>query len=656
MIEPAPTAEFVNPPDDITITCDLIPVGVPDLNYTNSESGACLIEGFVSGIQDSDVNNCGGTITNIWTFIDACGRGIEHQQTITVEPPLEPTFIDVPADVTVTCENAPAGNPPDLAYTNNLTDNCEIAGTVSATIDGEVNACGGTIQYLWEYTDDCDRRIQAIQNITIEPAPEPVFTTLPQDITVSCVDIPSTPPTLDYTNSSSGNCLIEGSVDAQVDGNITACGGTLVFTWTFENDCYSISHVQNINVEPAPEANFLSLPQDVTVSCDDIPLASQLAYSNGSEGDCEISGNIPAIETGSYNGCGGQLTYLWEFTDDCGRTITHSRNIQVEPASQASFIDPPEDITITCNDVPLDPPSLAYTNNENGNCLIDGDVVALQTGSYNECGGLINYTWTFSDDCGRVISHMQALTIEPALDAVFLDLPEDMTIDCGSPFPDPIDLEYSNSEIGECEIGGLAIADIQVDGNISVYTWSFTNPCSNEEVTHQQTLTISQEPDIVVDQDIFNLCEGILFDLESIQVEDLNGTDPIITFHDDSPANSNNEILDTEVELLFNQSIYILASNDFGCSDEIEIEFNIEVPPFAGEDEFPILCFDEMFPVSLFDYLDPFADLDGTWEDVSGSGIDLSDPFFVDFRPLAGTVQNYQYIVESDGICPNDTV
>ena len=42
----------------------------------------------------------------------------------------------------------------------------------------------------------------------------------------------------------------------------------------------------------------------------------------------------------------------------------------------------------------------------------------------NSCGGRIEYTWEFSEPCGRTISHTQLITIEEAPEPEFADSKE----------------------------------------------------------------------------------------------------------------------------------------------------------------------------------------------------------------------------------------
>jgi hypothetical protein len=60
--------------------------------------------------------------------------------------------------------------------------------------------------------------------------------------------------------------------------------------------------------------------------------------------------------------------------------------------------------------------------------LISGQVLGLITGSYDECGGTLTQTWTFTDDCDRQIQYIQTITIEPAPTAAFINPPADITI------------------------------------------------------------------------------------------------------------------------------------------------------------------------------------------------------------------------------------
>jgi gliding motility-associated-like protein len=656
-VTPAAPPAFINPPADINVTCDNIPTGAPDLDYSNNENGSCLVTGTVSPTQSGAVDICGGTVSYNWEFTDICGNNISHTQNITVIPAAAPTFINPPADINVTCDNIPTGAP-DLDYSNNENGSCLVTGTVSPTQSGSVDICGGTVSYNWEFTDICGNNISHTQNITVIPAAAPTFINPPADINVTCDNIPTGAPDLDYSNNENGSCLVMGTVSPTQSGSADECGGTISFTWTFTDICNNtITHIQNYIVDPAPLASFIgNLPQDLTVDCDNVPgIPSPLQYTNNESGICLIAGFAQASQSGSYNECGGLIVFLWEFTDDCGRTISHTQNINVNPAPPAAFLNPPSATTIDCSSVPGVLPTLNYTNNQNGACSINGFVTAIQSGFYDACGGNIIYTWTYTDDCNRSISHSQNVAITPANDPIFTSLPADLTINCGEPFPTPINLSYTNNESGPCAITGNVPATVTNNGNGGLeYTWSFINPCNNVIITHTQIIDQIPSPDIFINPTQIVLCEGETFDLSTILVTDLNNTGPNITFHSGTPATIGNQLPSSIVNPLLSSTYYLLASNSFGCSDEANFEVVVEDPPFAGLDGMGEICFDSPNNINLFSYLSGAYNPAGTWVDTYGYGVNLSNPNNVSLIGLPPGTYTFDYVVASGGVCPDD--
>ncbi|WP_298905119.1 hypothetical protein, partial [uncultured Psychroserpens sp.] len=60
---------------------------------------------------------------------------------------------------------------------------------------------------------------------------------------------------------------------------------------------------------------------------------------------------------------------------------------------------------ISCEEAnSFEPGSLGYTNGGTGACEISGSVQGELSGSYDECGGLLEVDWTYTDDCDRTIT------------------------------------------------------------------------------------------------------------------------------------------------------------------------------------------------------------------------------------------------------------
>jgi len=504
-VDPLIEADWVDPPGNETVDCNSIPSSFPDLNYTNGSANPdCEISGAVSPDVVEDIVDCEGTITATWTFTDSCDRTIEHVQIFTVDPPAIPDWLDTPANETVSCSEAPDGSSPSLDYDNGQIDDCQIIGNEEAVVTGAADECGGSFTYEWTFTDECNRTITHIQEITVEPAPTPDWIDPPANENLTCNDLPlPTPPDLEYTNGETGDCEISGFVSPTVDGSVDLCGGSVTYTWDFTDLCgNSISHAQTITVDPVPEPDWIDPPANENLTCDALPLppAPDLEYTNGESGDCEISGSVPAVESGSADECGGTITYNWDVSVECGTGLSYEQIIEIEPAPEAEFIDPPSNVLLNCDDLPLPPPpDLDYSNGESGVCEISGSVAPTVTGDVDICGGSVTYSWSFTDNCDREISHEQTIDVEPAPQADWIDAPAGITLDCDEAAEYDIpDLEYTNGETGDCEIQGFAEGDqigtINPCGGTISYEWTFTDNC-DRTITHSQTVNIIPAPE-----------------------------------------------------------------------------------------------------------------------------------------------------------------
>ena len=528
---------------------------------------------------------------------------------------------------------------------------------VSPTEDYNVTECGGTITYMWTFTDDCDNVINHTQTITVDPAPQAQLENLPpSSITIECDENTDTGPDLVVTNNGAGDCLIEETITPVKVGDADICGGSFEFLWEYTDDCgRTTSFTQTVNVNPAPMADFDNIPVDIDIDCSENADAPEnLSYTNGEMGDCEIAGEVQGIRSGTIDYCGGVLIDTWEFTDECGRTISTQRDVNVAPAPQAEYINPPTDITVDCDNVNTISTSLTYSNGEMGICLISGTSTAVVSGSFDACGGALIYTWTFVDDCGRSISHSQNLTIDPANDPTYINPPGDLAIACEETYGGPDNLNYTNGLIGTCEISGVVIpTSVQVD-NVITNTWELTLPCSGELLVHTQVVTLSITPEITVNPSVVFLCLGESYDLADVIVTETNGTTITITYHDAIPPNASNEI--TSVVSPTSDFIYAVnAVNEFGCEDYELVNIFIEEPPYAGEDQSTTVCSDGI-PLNLFDFIPPFADQGGSWLDIDGIGANISNPNSATFNNVSPGNYNLYYVVYSTTVCDNDTM
>ena len=264
------------------------------------------------------------------------------------------------------------------------------------------------------------------------------------------------------------------------------------------------------------------------------------------------------------------------------------------------------------------------------------------------------YTWSFVDDCGRAISHSQNIVVNPAPDPQFVNPPEDEVIDCEDIYPGAFNLSYTNGQTDICDISGIVfpISD-QVD-NVITNTWEFTHPCTGELIVHTQTVTLSIVPDITVVPSTVFLCQGDSYDLTEVIVDDLNGTNIALSYHNAFPPTPGNEI--SSIVNPTTDFIYVInAVNEFGCEDFELVNIFVETPPFAGDDQFTTVCSDG-FPLNLFDFIPPFADQTGSWLDIDGIGANISNPFGATFNNVPPGNYSLYYVVFSTTVCDNDTM
>ncbi|MBK8625968.1 MAG: hypothetical protein IPN86_10520 [Saprospiraceae bacterium] len=142
-------------------------------------------------------------------------------------------------------------------------------------------------------------------------------------------------------------------------------------------------------------------------------------------------GSVPAVRSGDVTDCQGVYTYTWEFTDDCGRPITHTRTVTVVPPPTAAFVNPPASETVSCENAPDEtaPIVLSYTNNGVIPCLIAGDVSATPTVQENpDCSKVLTYLREYTDNCNRPITHTKVVNVDPPLIAQWINPPANTTV------------------------------------------------------------------------------------------------------------------------------------------------------------------------------------------------------------------------------------
>lgn len=318
---------FTSVPAAVTVECSNLPgVGTPsatdncDTQVTIDYLGGTVSQG---ACPDSYV------LTRRWRATDNCGNTRTASQRITVRDRTKPVFTGMPAAVTLECSDpVPAVGAPTA------TDNCDASVTITYLgQNGIYQTCVNTHQLIrtWRATDNCGNSTTATQVITVQDTQAPVFTSVPQDITIQCSDL--LPPI--GTPVATDACA--GYVQITFLGQTSAAGNcpysyAITRTWRAQDECgNSVTASQVITVQDTQAPVFNNPPPALMVDCDNIPSVPVLTAQD----NCGPATVTYQGQTQTPGDCETEYTITrgWTASDVCGNIRTFSQTIVVLPSS-----------------------------------------------------------------------------------------------------------------------------------------------------------------------------------------------------------------------------------------------------------------------------------------------------------------------------------
>jgi PKD repeat protein len=477
------------PCGDIVILCNDSPD--PALRYCTNQQ---IVRTYII-FDDLDSNG----------MLDMDERSDTCTQTYTILPPAL-SVISCPSLPDITCEQVAGYTPPSASYSNGLTGNCLLSGTVTGSVtSSDYDSCGGYLIVTYSGQDDCGRNLVAVQcTVTVTAAALPVIS-CPSLPDITCEQVAGyTPPSASYSNGLTGVCLISGTVTGSVtSSDYDSCGGYLIVTYSGQDDCgrnlVAVQCTVNVTAAALPVINCPSLPD---ITCEQVagytpPSAS---YSNGLTGVCLISGTVTGSVTSSdYDSCGGYLIVTYSGQDDCGRNLVAVQCTVNVTAAALPVISCPSLPDITCEQVAgYTPPSASYSNGLTGVCLISGTVTGSVTSSdYDSCGGYLIVTYSGQDDCSRDLVAVQCTVnvTAAALPVIVCPSLPDITCEQVAGYTPP-SASYSNGLTGVCLISGtvtgsVTSSDYDSCGGYLIVTYSGQDDCGRNLVAVQCTVNVT---------------------------------------------------------------------------------------------------------------------------------------------------------------------
>ena len=481
--------EVISAPEDVMVDCNSIPtVEEANIQYMD-DCGAVEVE-FNENIVETP-GACPGSyiIVRTWTLTDDCNNSTEVVWNINVHDNIAPQLQGVPADITLNCGDAiPEANVIAI-------DNCDPQVNVTLVATTESNPCGYNFIRTWTAIDDCGNVAEAVQVISLSDLEPPVFTFIPEDVSLAC----SAGSTIDDLElaTATDDCLGVSVLfeDVPLGSN---CGDGIQRTFTATDACgNSITAVQIISFTDDVAPVFTFVPESIASECGaNIELEDAVATDNCSS----VTITFEDEATGSC----GSFTRIYTAEDGCGNTATATVTVSLQDEEAPVISGIPTNSALNCGDVEEIDPIVT------DNCSSAADIVVTMESSTEpvDCGYILTRTWTATDACGNTSTATHIATVTDTEEPSFTFVPESMTVVCG----DEYTLEDPIAE-DDCSDLDIIITTEQLGGCAGSFRRVFTaiDACGNT-ATADQVITITDTVDptfVLTPTDVEVSCDNI---------------------------------------------------------------------------------------------------------------------------------------------------
>lgn len=375
----------------------------------------CSSEVEISFNESQIGEGCSYQVVRTWIATDECGNSASFTQNIFVSDTTAPEFSDIEEEIQLNCnDEIPVANAPSVS------DNCSVNVDLAYVEFSETNNCTETITRIWTATDECGNSSSSQQLVVISDTEAPIVSGVPEDLMTTCDNIPAVEDSPSATDNCSENIEVSFS-ELILDGE---CPYTIIRSWTATDDCGNSTVVSQEITVYDPEAPLLeNLPFDVEVECGNVPDVAEVTASDNCDSDLQFW----MEETWHECSCQGILRRTWRAIDKCGNMTEHTQNIIITDTSAPEFVDIPEDMTTSCDDVP--PLSeLDVIDNCSSTMVLMEEII-----SPSDCPSeyVLERIWTAYDACGNINIASQTITVIDETAPSFEDFPEDMVVGCG---------------------------------------------------------------------------------------------------------------------------------------------------------------------------------------------------------------------------------
>nr|WP_321354186.1 HYR domain-containing protein [uncultured Draconibacterium sp.] len=358
--------------------------------------------------------DCEGTITYTWEYLDCDGTTTTNwvytytieRQDFTMPETADGTTVSCIADAVLPTSEVPS-----------VSDNCGNVITPAAPTDYVVTSydgCEGDVTYTYTFTDCEGNTHDWVYTYTIErqdfTMPETADGT-----TVSCIADAVLPAAeVPSVSDNCGNVITPAAPTDYVVTSYDGCEGDVTYTYTF-TDCEGNTHdwVYTYTIE-RQDFTMPETADGTTVSC----IADAVLPTSEVPSVSDNCGNVitPAAPTDyvvtSYDGCEGDVTYTYTFTDCEGNTHDWVYTYTIE-RQDFTMPETADGTTVSCiADAVLPTSEVPSVSDNCGNVITPAAPTDYVVTSYDGCEGDVTYTYTFTDCEGNTHDWVYTYTIE----------------------------------------------------------------------------------------------------------------------------------------------------------------------------------------------------------------------------------------------------
>jgi large repetitive protein len=461
--------EFIDFPANTEIECTDFE-GMPEPLVTFTPGCANTELTFTDSIVQG---SCAGSFTLIRTYVlsDDCGNNVSQDYVVTVVDTTPPQLFNIPENETIQC-----GDPIADALVFGI-DGCSGLTVVSLTASTEQLNCGYRFIRTWSTQDACGNPFSASQIITVEDGDAPEFATTSSVVSVNCGSV------IDITAPDVSDACSNVTVTFADTPSEEGCLGSFVRTYTATDGCNNTATFQQLVLIVDQQApTFDAFPEDITVSCDQIPseFDAEIAFSDNC-GTVNVSYNETIAEEFCANSY--VLERTWTLTDECGQQTSRTWTLFVVDEEGPQLIGVPEDGTLACGEAVPDA-IVVGVDNCSGVVMVSLSAITTETPD----GTVLVRTWTAMDDCGNSTSLEQFLLVSDAETPVWTFQPNDVEVSCGEEYE--IGTPTAEDDCGDVDITFL---DAPLQGsctNSFIRTWTATDNSGNS-VSFEQFIIIT---------------------------------------------------------------------------------------------------------------------------------------------------------------------